>query len=101
MTFDHGCDVESNVTDGFGSAVASAKAADVVVFVGGNRNCEGGQGHGGAHCESEGHDRPDLEMPGVKRLASSLLLSSFLLSSPLSSSLLLTSTCPHRCRRRC
>ena len=58
VTYAHGCDVESNDTSGFAAAVAAAKAADAVVFVGGNRNCEGGQGVGGAHCESEGHDRP-------------------------------------------
>ena len=76
VTYSHGCDVESNDTSGFEAAVAAAKAADVVVYVGGNRNCEGGQGHGGhvcanssacpTHCESEGHDRPDLAMPGVQ-----------------------------------
>lgn len=66
VTYSHGCDVESNDTSGFSAATAAAKAADLVIFVGGNRNCEGGQGHGGAHCESEGHDRPDLEMPGVQ-----------------------------------
>jgi len=76
VMYSHGCDVESNDTSGFAAAVAAAKAADVVVYVGGNRNCEGGQGHGGhtcantsacpTHCESEGHDRPDLEMPGMQ-----------------------------------
>ena len=66
VTYTHGCDVENNDTSGFPAATAAAKAADLVIFVGGNRNCEGGQGHGGAHCESEGHDRPDLEMPGVQ-----------------------------------
>lgn len=66
VIYERGCDPESNSTDGFAAAVVAAASADVVVFVGGNRNCEGGQGHGGAHCESEGHDRPDLEMPGVQ-----------------------------------
>ena len=66
MSYAHGVDPESNSTAGFAAAVAAAAAADVVVFVGGNRNCEGGQGVGGAHCESEGHDRPDLAMPGVQ-----------------------------------
>ena len=64
VTFTHGVDVESNDTSGFDAAVAAASAADVVVFVGGNRNCEGGQRQGGAHCEGEGQDRPDLQMPG-------------------------------------
>ena len=73
VSFSHGCDVESNSTAGFAAAVALAKAADVVLYVGGNRNCEGGQGHGGAHCESEGHDRPDLEMPGVQTALLKLL----------------------------
>lgn len=66
VSYTRGCDPESNSTDGFAEAVVAAKAADVVIFVGGNRNCEGGQGVGGAHCESEGHDRPDLAMPGVQ-----------------------------------
>ena len=61
-----GCEPESNDTSGFAAAAALAAAADAVVFVGGNRNCEGGQGVGGAHCESEGHDRPDMRMPGVQ-----------------------------------
>eukprot|EP01059_Diplonema_ambulator_P010942 TRINITY_DN20956_c0_g2_i1.p1 TRINITY_DN20956_c0_g2~~TRINITY_DN20956_c0_g2_i1.p1 ORF type:complete len:756 (+),score=253.23 TRINITY_DN20956_c0_g2_i1:144-2270(+) len=64
VTYSYGVDVESNVTSGFADAVEKAKTADVVFFVGGNRNCEGGQGQGGVHCEGEGHDRPDLEMPG-------------------------------------
>lgn len=64
MTYSKGCDVESFNVSGFAQAVADASVADVVVFVGGNRNCEGGQGKGGPHCESEGHDRPDLAMPG-------------------------------------
>eukprot|EP01052_Picozoa_sp_SAG31_P041756 SAG31_NODE_6419_length_2027_cov_1.037344_2_plen_295_part_00 len=66
VTFAHGCDVESNSTSGFADAVAAAKAADVVVYVGGNRNCEGGQGKGGAHCESEGHGGFILHMHSTK-----------------------------------
>eukprot|EP01062_Namystynia_karyoxenos_P059329 TRINITY_DN50774_c0_g1_i1.p1 TRINITY_DN50774_c0_g1~~TRINITY_DN50774_c0_g1_i1.p1 ORF type:complete len:790 (+),score=201.72 TRINITY_DN50774_c0_g1_i1:72-2372(+) len=66
VAFARGCDVESADTSGFAAAVTAAAAADLVLFVGGNRNCEGGQGKGGAHCESEGHDRPDLAMPGVQ-----------------------------------
>ena len=50
VTYHKGCDVESNDTSGFAAAVAAAKAAELVVFVGGNRNCEGGQGHGGHTC---------------------------------------------------
>ena len=50
VTYHKGCDVESNDTSGFAAAVAAAKAADMVVFVGGNRNCEGGQGVGGHTC---------------------------------------------------
>eukprot|EP00750_Incisomonas_marina_P014366 INCI17645.3.p1 GENE.INCI17645.3~~INCI17645.3.p1 ORF type:complete len:471 (-),score=72.67 INCI17645.3:331-1743(-) len=66
VRYARGCDVESNDTSGFDEAVTAAKGAELVVFVGGNRNCEGGQGVGGGHCESEGHDRPDLAMPGVQ-----------------------------------
>jgi len=66
VTYAHGCDVESLDESGFSEATEHAKEADVVVFVGGNRNCEHRQGQGGAHCESEGKDRPDLELPGVQ-----------------------------------
>ena len=41
VVYAHGCDVESNDTSGFDEALAVAKNADLVVFVGGNRNCEG------------------------------------------------------------
>eukprot|EP01064_Diplonema_japonicum_P002689 TRINITY_DN11729_c0_g1_i1.p1 TRINITY_DN11729_c0_g1~~TRINITY_DN11729_c0_g1_i1.p1 ORF type:complete len:751 (+),score=181.34 TRINITY_DN11729_c0_g1_i1:41-2254(+) len=64
VTYSFGVAVESNDTSGFADAVAQAKTADYVIFVGGNRNCQGGQGKGGVHCEGEGHDRPDLQMPG-------------------------------------
>lgn len=66
IVYARGCDVESSDTSGFAAAVSAAKGADAVIYVGGNRNCEGGQGKGGAHCESEGHDRPDVAMPGVQ-----------------------------------
>lgn len=56
--YERGYDPESNSTKGFAAAVAVAASVDVVVFVGGNRICEGGQGQSGAHCKSEGHDRP-------------------------------------------
>jgi hypothetical protein len=54
VIYARGSDVESTNTSGFAAAVAAAAEADVVIYVGGNRNCEGGQGDGGAHCESEG-----------------------------------------------
>eukprot|EP00729_Bicosta_minor_P008689 gene8689-27503_t len=58
MPVKRGYDPESNSTEGFAAAVAVAASVDVVVFVGGNRICEGGQGQCGAHWKSEGHDRP-------------------------------------------
>ena len=64
----HGVNVEDNNTSEFPEVLAAAETADAVIFVGGNRNCEGGQGKGGAHCEGEGRDRPDLKMPGQQTL---------------------------------
>jgi beta-glucosidase len=61
-----GCDQETNRTTGFAEALSAAKSSDVVVVVLGLRNCEGGQGHGGHNCESEGHDRDVLSLPGVQ-----------------------------------
>jgi beta-glucosidase len=61
-----GCDQESSRTTGFAAAVSAAKASDVVVIALGLRNCEGGQGKGGHNCESEGHDRDVLSLPGMQ-----------------------------------
>ena len=49
-----GCDVNTNDTSGFAAAVAAAKAADAVLFVGGNSNDQ----------EGEYQDRASLELPG-------------------------------------
>lgn len=56
--YERGYDPESNSTEGFAAALAVAASADVVVFVGRKRICEGGQGQSGAHCKSEGYGRP-------------------------------------------
>eukprot|EP00300_Choanocystis_sp_HF-7_P020519 c20614_g1_i1.p1 GENE.c20614_g1_i1~~c20614_g1_i1.p1 ORF type:complete len:760 (+),score=123.48 c20614_g1_i1:148-2280(+) len=66
VAYAKGCDQESQSTAGIASAVALASASDVTIVVVGLRNCEGGQGKGGANCESEGHDRPSLNLPGVQ-----------------------------------
>lgn len=66
VDFVEGCAQESNDTSGFAAATSLAVDSDVVIAFMGLRNCEGGQGMGGAHCESEGHDRPDLQLPGVQ-----------------------------------
>mmetsp|Transcript_23832 Transcript_23832/g.54202 ORF Transcript_23832/g.54202 Transcript_23832/m.54202 type:complete len:752 (-) Transcript_23832:113-2368(-) len=64
-TYARGVDVESNSTTGIAAAVAAAKEADVVVAVLGLTNCmlPGGAVHR-PNCESEGHDREDLGLPG-------------------------------------
>lgn len=64
VVYAEGCAQESSDRSGFPAAVAAARVSDVVVAFMGLRNCQGGQGDGGAHCISEGHDRPDLELPG-------------------------------------
>lgn len=69
-----GCDQESNSTDGFAKAKALASEADVTVLFLGLRNCEGGQGRGGPRCESEGHDRPDLSLPGAQHALAKMLV---------------------------
>mmetsp|Transcript_29627 Transcript_29627/g.88644 ORF Transcript_29627/g.88644 Transcript_29627/m.88644 type:complete len:767 (+) Transcript_29627:57-2357(+) len=66
VTFNQGCDQESNDTSQFAAAVNAAKGSDVVIAYLGLRNCEGGQGAGGPSCESEGHDRDSLDLPGVQ-----------------------------------
>ena len=58
------CSQENNDTSGFSAAKALAESSDVVVAVMGLRNCQGGQGKGGPNCESEGHDRDELGLPG-------------------------------------
>eukprot|EP00051_Salpingoeca_urceolata_P002804 m.52925 g.52925 ORF g.52925 m.52925 type:complete len:788 (-) comp12339_c0_seq2:25-2388(-) len=67
VAYTQGCEQESSSTTGFADAVALAKQSDVVIMALGLRNCEGGQGHGGANCESEGHDRDILGLPGVQQ----------------------------------
>ena len=62
-----GCEQESADTSMFADAVATAQSSDVVIAVMGLRNCQGGQGEGGPSCESEGHDREYLGLPGVQR----------------------------------
>ena len=52
-----GCEVNSQNTTGFDAAVAAAKQADVVVYMGGLTEAE----------ESEGHDRDVLTWPGVQQ----------------------------------
>ena len=52
-----GCEVNSQNTSGFSAAVAAAKQADVVVYMGGLTENE----------ESEGHDREVLTWPGVQQ----------------------------------
>src|SRR5690606_4954774 len=62
ITFARGCDVQSADRSGFDEAVAAARAADVVVLVGGDHAGLFGRGTTG-----EGCDVDDLELPGVQR----------------------------------
>ena len=56
VSYAEGCDISTNDTSGFASAVAAAKAADtVVLFIGIDGSIE-----------NEGHDRHDLTLPGVQ-----------------------------------
>ncbi len=60
VTYAQGCDISCGSTDGFGDAVAAAKAADIaVVFVG----LHPGQGDTPAR-EDEGWDRAQIALPG-------------------------------------
>ena len=54
VTVAHGADVDSNDTTGFQEALTNAKAADVIVYIGG---IDG-------RIESEGHDRNTIDLPG-------------------------------------
>ena len=54
VTLAHGADVNSTSTAGFAEALAAAKAADVVIYVGG---IDGS-------IEREGHDRNTVDLPG-------------------------------------
>eukprot|EP00397_Hematodinium_sp_SG-2012_P043965 GEMP01048995.1.p1 GENE.GEMP01048995.1~~GEMP01048995.1.p1 ORF type:complete len:495 (+),score=77.37 GEMP01048995.1:34-1485(+) len=66
VVYARGSDVEKPDTSGYEEALAIAHGADAIIYVGGNRNCEGGPGKGGRHCESEGYDRPDIDLPVVQ-----------------------------------
>jgi beta-glucosidase len=66
VQFSQGCDQESNDTSQIAAAVSLAQGSDIVIAFLGLRNCEGGQGKGGPNCESEGHDRDELGLPGVQ-----------------------------------
>lgn len=62
VTYTPGADVGGNVTTGFAAALAAARAADVVLFVGGD---SGGLGWNANTC-GEDDDRALLELPGVQ-----------------------------------
>lgn len=64
--YEEGCAQENNDTSGFAAAESLAKSSDVVIAMLGLRNCQGGQGEGGPNCESEGHDRDELGLPGMQ-----------------------------------
>lgn len=66
VQYARGCGQESKDTSGFAEALNASKRSDVVVLVLGLRNCQGGQGKGGRNCESEGHDRAHIQLPGMQ-----------------------------------
>eukprot|EP00912_Choanoflagellata_sp_UC4_P002052 UC4_evm8s1308 len=67
VLYSKGCDQESNYTGGIGEALDVARKSDIVLMFLGLRNCQGGQGVGGPNCESEGHDREHIELPGKQQ----------------------------------
>eukprot|EP00494_Astrolonche_serrata_P028791 UN29058 len=67
LFYAQGCAQETNDTSGFAEAIDVATKSDIVFMFMGLRNCEGGQGKGGPRCESEGHDRPDLDLPPTQK----------------------------------
>ena len=54
VTLAHGVDINTTSTSGFDAAVAAAKGADVVIYIGGIDES----------IESEGHDRNTIDLPG-------------------------------------
>jgi hypothetical protein len=67
VVYSLGCEQETNDTSMIAEAVEVAKSSDVVIAFLGLRNCQGGQGKGGPSCESEGHDRDAIGLPGVQQ----------------------------------
>lgn len=62
-----GCDVESNDTSAFAAATQAAKAADAVIAVLGLTTCVRRESSPYRNCESEGHDRDNVTLPGVQQ----------------------------------
>ena len=57
MNYASGCaDVKCTSDSGFASAVTAARNADLVVYVGGISHT----------IEGEGHDRPNISLPGLQ-----------------------------------
>ena len=68
-TFDQGCDIFANGTDGFAAALASAKAADTVILGLGieeRHRTECGE-QCLLHYERESHDRSSIDLPPVQK----------------------------------
>jgi beta-glucosidase-like glycosyl hydrolase len=68
-TYDQGCDIYDNSTDGFVAALASAKVADTIILGLGieeRQRKECGQ-ECLLHYEREGHDRTSIDLPSVQK----------------------------------